>query len=172
MKDVILAKKELVEAIVTKMNDSAAYVAFNYQGLSVADFTQLRNNLRAQGVTVQVLKNNISRRAANQVKHEDFSSSLKGPMAIAFSEVDIIAPAKELFAFAKTNKHVTIATGVVNGNFYSYEQLSVLATLPSREVLLTQLAAGMIGTLSQLAIGLNMLTENDSEESVEEQAQA
>ena len=168
MKDIILAKKDLVASTVAKMKESAAYLAFNYQGLSVADFMTLRNNLRAQGVTVQVLKNNISRRAANELKHEQFSESLKGPMAIAFSAEDIIAPAKELFAFANTNEHVHITTGVVNGEFYSHEQLQVLATLPSREVLLTQLAAGMIGTLSQLAIGLNMIVEKDSEESTEE----
>jgi len=172
VKDIILAKKEQVEALVSKMNESAAYVAFNYQGLSVADFMQLRNNLRAQGVTVQVIKNNISRRAASLVKHEEFSGSLKGPMAIAFSAEDIIAPAKELFAFAKANEHVHVTTGVVNDEFYSHEQLSILATLPSREVLLTQLAAGMIGTLSQLAIGLNMLTEKDSTEESTEETQA
>lgn len=164
MKDVILQKQEQVQSAVEKMKSSNSVIAFDYHGLSVEEFQNLRNNLRENGVEVQVLKNNISRRAAKELGQEDFAADLKGPKAIAFSASDIIAPAKEIFAFAKTNDKVKVASGVVNGEFYAYEQLQILATLPSRETLLTQLAAGMYGTLSQLAMGLNMVSDERAEQ--------
>ena len=128
---------------------------------SVEKFMQLRNNLRQSGCEVCVIKNNISRRAANELGFSNFANELKGPKAIVFSNEDIVAPAKGLFEFAKENEQVVIANGIVEGDESSHDQLMVLATLPSRETLLTQLAAGMLGTLSQLAIGLNMLTEKE-----------
>ncbi|MGM9971471.1 MAG: 50S ribosomal protein L10 [Anaeroplasmataceae bacterium] len=160
-KEIILKKAEEVSQIAEKMKNSKAVVSFDYQGLTVEKFMQLRNNLRQSGCEVCVIKNNISRRASTELGYNNFASELKGPKAIVFSKDDIVAPAKGLFEFAKENEQVVIANGIVEGDEYTHEQLMVLATLPSRETLLTQLAAGMLGTLSQLAIGLNMLTEKE-----------
>lgn len=159
-KEIILKKAEQVSEVVEKMKASKAIVSFDYQGLTVEKFMQLRNNLRKSGCEICVIKNNISRRASAELGYNAFGSELKGPKAIVFSSEDIVAPAKELFEFAKENEQVVIANGVVEGEEYSHEQLMVLATLPSRETLLTQLAAGMLGTLTQLSIGLNMIAEN------------
>lgn len=161
-KEVILKKQEAVAGVVEKLQKAKAVVAFDYQGLTVESFMKLRRNLLKSGCEICVLKNNISRRAANECGYTNFANDLKGPKAICFSYDDIIAPAKELFAFAKENDKVKVASGIVNGDEYSYEQLEVLATLPSYETLLTQLAAGMLGTLTQLSIGLNMLTEEQA----------
>lgn len=160
-KEIILKKQEAVQAAVEKFQKSKAIVAFNYQGLTVESFMKLRRNLLKFGCEISVLKNNISRRAAEECGYTALAAELTGPKAICFSYEDEIAPAKELFAFAKENDKVKVASGVVSGEEMSYDQLEILATLPSYETLLTQLAAGMLGTLTQLSIGLNMLTEEE-----------
>ena len=161
-KNIVNQKVEEVKAVTEKMKNSDAFISFSYQGLTVEEFQNLRKSLLKDGCHICVIKNNISRRASTELGYDEFAAELKGPKAIVFSESDIIAPAKGLFSFAKDNEKVVISNGVVNGEVYDFAKLQVLATLPSRETLLTQLAAGMIGTLSQLAIGLNMLTEQEN----------
>lgn len=161
-KQVILQKQEAVQATVEKFQKAKAIVAFDYQGLTVDNFMKLRRNLLKYGCEICVLKNNISRRAATECGYTNFANDLTGPKAIIFSYDDEIAPAKEIFAFAKDNSCVNIVSGVVSGDEYNHDQLETLATLPSYETLLTQLAAGMLGTLTQLSIGLNMLTEEQA----------
>ncbi|MGL4949973.1 MAG: 50S ribosomal protein L10 [Anaeroplasmataceae bacterium] len=158
-KDVILKKIELVNELKDKFNSSKAFISFDYQGLTVSKFMQLRNDFRNNGCEVFVLKNNISRRAAIECGYQEFADQLTGPKAIVFSVDDIIAPAKMLFEFAKENQQVKVANGVVDKEVYDYAKLEALATLPSYETLLTQVAAGMLGTVRQLAVGLNMICE-------------
>ena len=158
-KNIQSQKAEEVKVLTEKMKNSDAFISFSYQGLTVDEFQALRRNLLKDGCHISVIKNNISRRASEELGYNEFAAELKGPKAIVFSESDIIAPAKGLFAFAKENEKVVIANGVINGEVYDFAKLQVLATLPSRETLLTQLAAGMYGTLSQLSIGLNMIAE-------------
>ena len=78
-----------------------------------------------------------------------------------FAKEDMVAPAKQIFTFAKENKCVEVVKGVVDGLVYDFAKLEELSSLPSYETLLTQLAAGMLGTVRELAIGLNMLTEKE-----------
>ena len=160
-KEIILQKQELVKAAAENFAKSKAVVAFDYQGLTVQAFMKLRRNLLKSGCEICVLKNNISRRAAAEVGYNGFAETLVGPKAICFSYEDEVAPAKELFAFEKENDKVQVTSGVVSGKEVGFDELQVIATLPSYETLLTQLAAGMLGTLSQLCIGLNMLTEQE-----------
>ncbi len=161
---VIEQKSQLVNEVAEKMKATKAFIAFKYQGLTVEQFQNLRRELLKDGCHVSVIKNNISRRASEQLGYTEFSDSLKGAVAIAFSGDDIVAPAKGLFNFAKDNDKVVIEKGVVDGEIYDYAKLQTLATLPSRETLLTQLAAGMLGTLTQLSIGLNMICEKQEEQ--------
>ncbi len=163
MKESILAKQNEVVALTEKMKNSAAIVVFKYQGLTVQKFQELRREMRSNGGEIAVIKNNISTRAAIACGYEDVTDAFAGPVAIAFSS-DIIAPAKVLFAATKgENAKVEVIKGVIDGDVYSFEQLKTLSQLPSYETLLTQLAAGMLGTVSQLAIGLNMLVEQGQE---------
>ena len=161
MKDILLQKQNEVAEVAEKMKNSASIVAFKYQGLTVDAFQQLRRAMRADGCEIEVLKNNISRRAAKECGYA-IEDSLKGPIAIAFSKNDLVAPAKHLFKAAETTK-VEVVSGVVDGDVYTFDQLKTLSQLPSYETLLTQLAAGMMGTVNQLAIGLNMLVEQGQE---------
>ena len=161
MKESILKKQEEVKAVTEKMKNSAAIVAFKYQGLTVEAFQNLRREMRQNGCEVSVIKNNISSRAAKECGYDGFTDALVGPVALAFAESDVVAPAKVLFKqLSAENNKIEIVKGVVDGDVFSFDQLKELSTLPSYETLLTQLAAGMYGTLSQLSIGLNMLVEN------------
>ena len=165
MKEVLVKKQEEVAKISEKFKNSCAVVAFKYQGLTVKRFQELRREVRAAGVEVAVIKNNISRRAASDNGYgEDFTNALSGPIALAFAENDVVAPAKILFKqYAVEGNTLEVINGIVDGDVYDFNQLKQLSVLPSYETLLTQLAAGMLGTVSQLAIGLNMLVEKGEE---------
>ena len=159
MKESILQKQNEVSALVEKMKNSASVVVFKYQGLTVAKFQELRREMRSNGGEISVIKNNISARAAQACGYNDLEDAFAGPVAIAFSS-DMVAPAKVLFKAATgENAKIQVIKGVVDGDVYSFEQLQTLSQLPSYETLLTQLAAGMLGTVRQLAVGLNMLVE-------------
>ena len=162
MKEILLQKQNEVAELSEKMKNSAAVIAFKYQGLTVEAFQQLRRDMRQNGCEVEVIKNNISRRAARECGY-NLDDAFVGPVAVVFSKDDVVAPAKVLFKAAETNKVIQVVKGVVDGDVYSFDQLETLATLPSYETLLTQLAAGMLGTVRQLAIGLNMLVEQGQE---------
>lgn len=163
MKEILLQKQNEVAELTERIKNSAAVIAFKYQGLTVDAFQQLRRDMRSNGCEISVIKNNISRRAAKECGY-DLDDAFVGPVAIVFSKDDVVAPAKVLFKAAETNKVIEVVKGVVDGDVYSFDQLETLATLPSYETLLTQLAAGMLGTVRQLAIGLNMLVEQGQEQ--------
>ncbi len=162
MKDILLQKQNEVAELTERIKNSAAVIAFKYQGLTVEAFQQLRRDMRSNGCEISVIKNNISRRAAKECGY-DLDDAFVGPIAIVFSKDDVVAPAKVLFKAAETNKVIEVVKGVVDGDVYSFDQLETLSQLPSYETLLTQLAAGMLGTVRQLAIGLNMLVEQGQE---------
>ena len=164
MSQSIEAKKQAVAEVSEKFKAAKAVIAFKYQGLSVLKFQELRKEMRANGCEVSVIKNNISARAAKEAGFEGLSDAFVGPVAVAISNNDVVAPAKVLFkAAGEENSKVEIVKGVVDGDIYDFDKLKALSSLPSYETLLTQLAAGMIGTLSQLSIGLNMLVEKGQE---------
>ena len=161
MKESLAQKQKEVVEVSQRFKDATTAVVFKYQGLSVADFQDLRRKMREKGCEVSVIKNNISARAAKEAGYEGLADAFVGPVAIAFSNQDVVAPAKVLFdALKAENAKIEVVKGVVDGDVYSFDQLKTLSKLPSYETLLTQLAAGMLGSLSQLAIGLNMLVEN------------
>lgn len=162
MKEVLLQKQKEVAEVSEKIKSSASVVAFKYQGLTVEAFQNLRKSMRELGCEISVIKNNISRRAAKECGY-DLDDALVGPIALAFSKDDLVAPSKVLFKVADENNKIEVVKGVVDGDVYSFDQLKTLSQLPSYETLLTQLAAGMLGTLSQLSIGLNMLVEKGQE---------
>ena len=162
MKEILLQKQKEVAEVSEKMKSSASVVAFKYQGLTVDAFQKLRREMRASDCEIEVIKNNITRRAAKECGY-DLDDAFVGPIALAFSKSDLVAPSKILFKVAGENNKIEVVKGVVDGDVYSFDQLKTLSQLPSYETLLTQLAAGMLGTLSQLSIGLNMLVEKGQE---------
>lgn len=158
-KAVIQRKADEVKILTEKLQNAKTVVVFDYPGLSVFDFTTLRNQLRENGCEVKVYKNNITRRASIEAGYNDLVDTLKGAKAVAISSDDVVAPAKIVYDFARENKQVKITSGVIEGKVVDVEELNVLATLPSRETLLTMLAAGLLNPVQQIAIGLHMLEE-------------
>ncbi|MDA8226958.1 MAG: 50S ribosomal protein L10 [Desulfitobacterium hafniense] len=150
-----IEEKSLVVAeIKEKLQQSSGVVLADYRGLTVAQVTKLRSELRAAGVEYRVLKNTLIRRAANEIGVEGLDPYLEGPTAVAFS-TDPVAGAKVLSEFAKsvakTNKDFAIKAGVVEGKVVNAEGVKALADLPSREVLLSMVLRGMQAPLTGMA---------------------
>ncbi len=155
-------KAEAVRELTEKLGRAMTVVAFDYPGLTVEQFTQLRGQLREAGCEVTVYKNNISKRASIAAGYEGLADSLVGAKALAMSYSDVVAPAKIVYDFAKTNKLVKIQSGIVEGKVVSVDQINALATLPSRETLLTMLAVGLLTPIRELAVGLNMISSSEA----------
>ena len=152
-------KAEAVRELTDKLGRAATVVAFDYPGLTVEQFTKLRGQLREANCEVTVYKNNITRRASIAAGYEALADTFVGPKALAISYDDVVAPAKIVYDFAKENKVVQMASGIVEGKFADLDMLNELATLPSRETMLTMLAVGMLTPIRELAIGINMISE-------------
>lgn len=155
---IIEKKQGVVSEIAENFKNSSSVVFFEYSGLSVADLTNLRRELRANGAELKVYKNTLTRRALDELKI-DLSSELVGPKAVAFGN-DAVMPVKLVAEFAKTNPALLIKAGIVEGEVVSLSTLNELATLPSREGLLTMLAGGLIGVVRDLSICLDLHSQN------------
>ncbi|AFV02923.1 MULTISPECIES: 50S ribosomal protein L10 [unclassified Dehalobacter] len=139
-------KQKVVEDIKQKFEGANGVILADYRGLTVSQVTNLRVELRQAGIEYRVLKNTMVRRAADEIGITGLDEFLEGPTALAFS-TDPVAPAKILSEFSKKNKSLTIKAGVLDGKVINAEKVKDLANLPSREVLLSQVLAGMQGPL-------------------------
>ena len=154
----ILAKKqEVIDEIKSKINDSKGIVLFDYRGLTDAEAKELRRSLRDSGADYKVYKNTLMARAMNDLKI-DLADNLTGPSALAYSD-DQIAPIKVLTDFAKKHPAVILKVGIVDNEVTDKAKLASLATIPSREGLLTMLAGGMIGIVKDLSICLDLYSK-------------
>jgi large subunit ribosomal protein L10 len=163
-------KKQEVATLVERMNTARSFVIVDYSGLTVEQVTNLRRELLANDCDMAVIKNNITRRAAKELGFDELAETLVGPNAVAFSYVDSVSAAKIVYDFAKENKALELKVGVVDGEFMDTENIQVIATIPSRETLLTMIAAGILQPIKEVAIGLDLMAqklENPEESSVE-----
>lgn len=148
-----------VAELVTMINESKSMIVADYLGLTVDQMTQLRRKLYDANCDIQVIKNNITRRAVKEVGYQDLDSALTGPNAVAFSKDDAVSAAKILYDFSKTADALELKAGVIDGKVVMFDELIQYAQLPSRETLLTQLAAGLLGTIRNLAVALQLFSE-------------
>ena len=154
----ILEQKQLViDEIKEKVEKSNGVVLFDYCGLTDAEIKELKHALKDVNSEYKVYKNTLIQRALNDL-NIDINEYLNGPSAVAFSE-DQIAPIKVLANFMKKHKAVTLKVGLVDGNKTTEEELKQLATIPSREGLLTMLAGGMLAIPKDLAICLDLYSK-------------
>jgi large subunit ribosomal protein L10 len=144
------AKNAAIEEISQRFQDSSAAVLTEYRGLTVAQLTQLRRSLGA-GSSYAVVKNTLTKRAADSVGHTDLAPLLTGPTAIAFIEGDPVEAAKAIRDFARANPLLVIKGGVVEGRTVDAAEVTRLADVESREVLLAKLAGAMKGNLTKAA---------------------
>ncbi len=154
-------KSQVVDEITEVAKSSASFILFDYRGLTAEETTELRRLLRESDSSYKVWKNTLTKRALNSLEY-NLDEALEGPSAIAFSS-DAIAPIKALSNFAKEHPALEIKGGIVDGNVTSLDEIKALSTIPSREGLLTMLAGGLIGTVRDLSIALNLLSEQKSE---------
>ncbi|MDO4706649.1 MAG: 50S ribosomal protein L10 [Comamonadaceae bacterium] len=154
------------EAVVAQVADLAAksqtLVVAEYRGVTVADLTQLRVKARAQNVNLSVLKNTLARRAVAGSAFEVVADQFTGPLIYGFSE-DAIAAAKVVADFAKTNDKLVIRGGVYDGKALDANGVKELASIPSKEVLLSQLLGLLQSPVSRTARVLAALAEKKGE---------
>ncbi|MBM7542868.1 50S ribosomal protein L10 [Amphibacillus cookii] len=164
MSKVIENKKQVVSEIATKLRESESTVLVDYRGLDVAEVTELRQQLREAGVEFKVYKNTMSRRAADQAELSELNEVLVGPTAIAFSNDDVIAPAKILNNFAKEHEALEIKGGVIQGNIATLEQIKELADLPNYEGLLSMLLSVLQAPVRNFAYAAKAVAEQREEQ--------
>ncbi|SET06901.1 50S ribosomal protein L10 [Anaerobranca gottschalkii] len=136
-------KALVVAELKEKFSSAQAAVITDYRGLDVARVTKLRAKLREAGVEYKVIKNTLAKLAIQDTELSELQEHLQGPTAVAFSYNDPVAAAKIISEFAKDNKELEIKAGVLEGKVIDLAGVKALADLPSREVLIAQVLAGL-----------------------------
>jgi len=154
---VLSEKQAVVAALTEKFQNSTAGVLVDYKGVTVAEDTALRSEMRKNGVEYAVVKNTLTRFAVQNAGMDELVSVLSGTTALAVSAVDPVAPAKVIAAFSKkmNGQKFLIKAGFVEGKIISPEKVSELAALPSKEVLVATVLGTMMAPVSGLANVLN-----------------
>lgn len=154
---IIKRKSEVISEIVNNIKSSEAVILFTYQGISVADISKLRNELRPNGGSVKVYKNTLVKRALTEL-NIDLDSFMDGPNAIMFGK-NIIDSIKTLNNFLKNKKELEIRSGIISGKVAELKTIYEYATIPSLEALLTMFAGGLIEHVRNFAIGLDLYSK-------------
>lgn len=158
-----MAKVELKQPIVAEISenikDAQSVVVVDYRGLTVAEDTELRKQLREAGIVYKVYKNTMMNFAFKDTDFEQLKDVLEGPSAIAIAKDDATAPARILAKFAKTAPKLEIKAGVVEGTLYDAEGMKAIAAVPSREELLSKLLGSLQSPITNLARVLNQIAE-------------
>lgn len=150
LKHISPAKAAVVEEMKEKLQSAQGAVLVGFTGLTVADVTKLRRKFREGGVEYKVIKNTLTRIAADELGYEGLDPVLEGPTATAYSTEDAVAPAKILKEFMKETKTEAIAikAGIADGQVIDVAAVQALADLPSREELLAKLLGSMQAPIS------------------------
>ena len=165
MSEASIAKKaELVDAVAEKMKAAVSIVVVDSRGLTVEQDTVLRRNLRESAVEFKVIKNSILRRAAEKAGLEGFDDIFTGPSAVAFSNEDVVAPAKIINDFAKDAEALEIKGGAIEGAVSTNEEIQALAALPNREGLLSMLLSVLQAPVRNVAYAVKAVAESKDED--------
>lgn len=167
MSNVIEQKQQHVEVISEQLKNSVSTVLVDYRGLTVSEVTELRKQLRDAGIEFKVYKNTMVRRAADSVGLSELNEFLVGPSAIAFSNEDVIAPAKIIHEFSKQHEALEIKAGVIEGSFVPAEDVKSIASLPSRDGLLSMLLSVLQAPVRNFAYAVKAIGEEKEQENGE-----
>ena len=161
--ETIALKAQKVEEIAEKVKKAKSVVLVDYRGLSVAQDTEMRVNMRQAGVDYKVLKNRLVLRAFKECGYEDFDSVLEGPTAVAFGYDDPVAPAKIVAeTVTKTNNKISIKGGIIEGNKASVDEINALARIPAKPVLVGQLLGMLTNPMRSLAVAISEIAKKQS----------
>lgn len=152
-------KKPIVEEIAESINGAQSVVLVDYRGLTVEQDTQLRKQLREANITYKVYKNTMMNFAFKGTDFESLAPHLEGPSAIAISKEDATAPARVLSKFAKTAPALELKGGVVEGVYYDAKGIGSIASIPSREELLSKLLGSIQSPITNFARVMKQLAE-------------
>jgi large subunit ribosomal protein L10 len=152
-------KQPIVDEISGYVKEAKAVVLVDYRGLTVAEDTELRKALRQAGVVYKVYKNTMLNFAFKGTEYEALSKDLNGPTAVAFGLQDATAPARVLNDLAKKMPKLEFKSGVVEGTYYDQKGIQVIATIPSREVLISKLLGSLQSPIANLARVLKQIAE-------------
>ncbi len=152
-------KQPIVQAIADDIKDAQSVVLVDYRGLTVAQDTELRKQLREAGVIYKVCKNTMMKRAFEGTEFAGLEEYLEGPSALVVSKDDATAPARIICKFAKTAEALEVKAGVVEGNVYDAAGINELSKVPSREELLSKLLGSLQSPITNLARVLNQIAE-------------
>ena len=157
-------KKQAVSKLTDTLKGSCAGVLVDYKGISVADDTKLRAELREAGVKYTVVKNTLLSFAAKNAGLDGLQEVLTGTTAIATSADDHVAAARILSKYANTHKNFSIKTGFIDGEIISLEKLAALSKLPSRDVLLATVCNVFNAPIAAFARGIQVIVDKQNEE--------
>ena len=152
-------KQPIVDQIAEEIKDAQSVVLVDHRGLTVAQDTELRKQLREAGVIYKVYKNTMMKRAFEGTEFAALDDCLEGPSAIAISKDDATAPARIICNFAKKAEALEVKAGVVEGSVYDAAGIQELSKIPSREVLLSKLLGSLQSPITNLARVLNQIAE-------------
>lgn len=148
-------KIEVVEKATDRFNRASAVVVMGYQGMTVAQLSELRAKLRAVQGELRVIKNRLSKRALEGSQSDKLDDMLVGPSAVVFGYGDAAALAKACTEYAKTNDKMLLKGGLLEKRRIDAAKLQALAKLPSRQQLLGQMAATLMAPARQMATAMN-----------------
>ena len=157
-------KQPIVDEISEKIKDAQGVVLVDHRGLTVEEDTRLRKQLREAGVVYKVYKNTLMKRAFEGTEFEDLSKHLEGPSAIAISKEDATAPARILAKFAKGAPALELKAGMVEGTYYDVDGIKSLASIPSREELLSKLLGSMQSPITNFARVIDQIAKSKEAE--------
>ena len=157
-------KQPIVDEIKAQLDGAKSMVVVDYRGISVADVTELRKQCREAGVVYKVYKNTMVKRAVEGTEFEGVVKDLEGTNAFAISKEDATAPARIVANFIKKAKCCELKSGVVEGTYYDQKGMQVIATIPSREVLLGKLLGSIQSPIANFARVLNQIAEKQGAE--------
>lgn len=156
-------KKPIVDEIKGQVAEARAAVLVDYRGLTVEEDTQLRKKLREAGVVYKVYKNTMLNFAFQGTEFEALAKHLEGPTAVAFGIEDATAPARIINDFIKTAPALEFKAGVVEGTYYDEKGIKLIATIPSREVLISKLLGSLQSPITNFARVLKQIAEKQEE---------
>ena len=152
-------KQPIVEEIKNYAKDAQAIVLVDYRGLTVEQDTELRKKLREAGVVYKVYKNTFLNFAFKGTEFESLSQDLEGPTAVAFGLDDATAPARIINDLVKKMPKLEFKSGVVEGTYYDSKGIQVIATIPSRDELISKLLGSLQSPITNLARVLKQIAE-------------
>lgn len=167
---VLEQKQQIVAELVQKINASVTGIVVDYKGITVADDTALRKELRENGVDYFVVKNTLLARAVEGTDLADIKSVLEGTTAIALSKEDYTAAARIICKFADSHENYNVKSGFLDGKVVDVETINALAKLPSREVLLATVLGAFQAPIAAFARAVQAIVDKDGAPAEEETA--